>query len=138
MIRFVFVTATVLACVCDVQAEECFISQQPSMEQIPDSLGVLRDSMRGRALSILVNDLGREASIQVEFVSLPAPFDTWNGFKMFARAPVGHCPALVSASDSCVNESGNFVTAKLECTTSPFTTSWGRPGRRRTGRRSEH
>lgn len=126
MIRFVFVTAAVLACVCDVKAEDCFISSQPSMHRITDSRGVLQDNKKGRMLPVLVSDVARESAIQVEFVDLPAPYDIWNGAKLFARAPVDMCEMSVVASGTCVIDT--YVTAKLECTDFPFATDWNSLG----------
>ena len=48
MIKSVSVATMVLACVSNVQAEECFISSAPNMDRIRDSAGVLQDNRKWR------------------------------------------------------------------------------------------
>lgn len=126
MIKSLFTAAVVLACVSHLQAEECFISAAPDMDRIADSSGVLRDNKKGRMIPVVVNDVGRESAIQVEFVELPRPYDVWNGAKLFARAPIDVCETATIHAGACPVET--YVTAKLECTDAPFTADWNELG----------
>ena len=126
MIRLVSVAAVVLACVSGVRGEGCYISSTPSMDRIPDGLGILRDNKKGRMLPVVVNDVGRVSAIQVEFVDLPAPYDVWNGAKLFARAPIDACETSSIPTGPCAIET--YVTAMLECTDTPFFADWNALG----------
>ena len=105
----------------------CFVSPDPpAIDRLPDSAGILRDNKKGRMIPIIVNDVGRLSAIQVEFVDLPAPYDLWNGTKLFARAPIDVCESAVIQAGECFTTT--YVTSKLECTDTPFFADWNALG----------
>ena len=122
MIRFVIVAAVVVASVSEVRSEECFISSAPSIHRTPDGGGTLKDNKKARMLPVMLNDIGHISAIQVEFVDLPVPYDLWNGTKLFAQAAIEICDWSTNTGVECPIYT--YVSAKLECTDTPYFTDW--------------
>jgi hypothetical protein len=81
---------------------ECFPSSPPLAETLsPPSLegrgrvlaatGPGEVNVKNRFVSIMAGDPGRIQAIRVTFVSLPSPFDIWNGMQLFAGQPMQVC-----------------------------------------------
>ncbi len=64
----------------------CFPSSPPEPEMIGNQV-----SAKNRYLSIQAGDPGRIQAIRVTAVSLPPPFDMWNGQQWFVGEPVQPC-----------------------------------------------
>ena len=103
----------------------CPLAAPPSIHQLPDDGGTLSNNNKGRMLPVVVDE-ARVAAIQVEFVSLPAPYDLWNGTKMFARAPRPVCETGSFPAGPCPIDTYN--SSRLGCTEEPFTTNWNALG----------
>lgn len=81
---------------------ECFSSSPPVAEMLnPPPLEGTGDvlaatgpgevNVKNRFVSIMAGDPGRIQAIRVTFVSLPSPFDIWNGMQLFAGQPIQVC-----------------------------------------------
>jgi hypothetical protein len=68
------------------ECEPCHIASPPEEEMIGELT-----STKGRFLSIMAGDPGRVQAIRVTAVSLPAPFDTWNGQEWYLGEPRKYC-----------------------------------------------
>ncbi len=65
---------------------QCLPSSTPEPEMIGDQI-----SAKNRFLSIKAGDPGRIQAIRVTAVSLPPPFDLWNGQEWYAGEPIPTC-----------------------------------------------
>ena len=95
----------------------CVVLQPPSIHQLPGQGGTLEPNLKSRFLAVVLNDPGREVAIEVEFVDLAPPYDFWNGYRMYARAPIQICEENTVTIGPCAEDT--YATAKLECTSAP-------------------
>ncbi len=73
---------------------------------------------KNRFASIKTADAGRDQAIRVRFVSLPPPFDVWNGMDFYAGAP----------REVCENSGKGLETAPQDCPDAlPTRTFWAAP-----------
>ncbi|UCC31710.1 MAG: hypothetical protein JSU86_05400 [Phycisphaerales bacterium] len=70
-----------------------------------------------RYLSFSVSDVGQQQAIRVTMVDLPAPYDSWNGTKMFVGPPQTFCENAGKVSPPCpeVIPVSEFKGATLQC-----------------------
>jgi hypothetical protein len=84
--------------------------------------------LRNRYLSFTAGDPGRNQAIQVWFIALPAPWNVWNGTKMWVQAPTDQCEvAAVGIGQSCPAGAPKFKWAKLTCA-APVYAQWSTLG----------
>ncbi len=62
---------------------DCLTASPPTPETIEDVV-----SRKNRFLSFSVGDVGREQAVRVTFLSLPPPFDQWNGQSLWVSEPM--------------------------------------------------
>ncbi len=104
----------------------CPIAEPPEIVQWDSNSGAgtsLVDLKMNRYLGIRApaGGAGRQQAIRVEFRTLPAPFDIWNGRKLWVTDPVQRCET--SGSDSTTTCAHPFFPqANLSC--SPFYRDW--------------
>ena len=81
-------------------------------------------STKNRFLSFSLGIAAQIDAVRVTFVSLPPPFDIWDGSEMW----VGPTSQVTEAGANIVPTDGfsNFTAATLQCT--PFYTEWGLQG----------
>ncbi len=72
---------------CADECLDCLLSSPPTPAQIPDAGGNLVVSTTNRFLSFSAGDRDRMQAARVTFVDLPAPYDIWNGSKLWVGAP---------------------------------------------------
>ncbi len=92
---------------------QCPVASAPQAEMIGAD-----DNTKNRFVSVATADAGRNQAIRVRFVSLPVPFDVWNGMDFFVGAP----------REACENSGKGLETAPEDCPASlPTTTFWAAP-----------
>ena len=103
--------------------ECCFASSRPVPEMVQNADGEMIAATKNRYLTLSAGDPGRLQAIRVTFVSLPPPFDTFDGQTMW----VGEAQPLSTASGRAFGDPIDpgdtpFWVAPLACT--PFYTEW--------------
>ena len=103
--------------------EPCFSSAPPEAETIFDGKEDVV-STKNRFLSLSVGDAGRHQAIRLSLVSLPAPYDVWNGTELW----VGPTKEVSEKATSIQPTGGfpNFHAATLRC--APFFREWNKLG----------
>ena len=110
----------------DCLEQSCFVSAPAEPEFIKEQI-----SRKTRYLSFLAGDIGRTQAIRVEFVTLEAPYDIWNGTRMWVGEPVVYCENSGQGTQASVGGNcgpspglaeGTYLASTLEC--SPFFTEW--------------
>jgi hypothetical protein len=111
------------------QNATCPIADPPTIVQWDDNEGpgtTLVDLKMNRYLGIRVpsSAAGKQEAIRVEFVALPAPFNIWNGERLWVQDPVQICETAGSDSISpvCGPTAATFPRAFLGC--APFYRDW--------------
>lgn len=88
----------------------------PSSPALAETLSLSGDpeSTKNRFLSFSAGDAGRTQAVRITFVSLPAPFDLWDGSALW----VGPSSLVSQAGSSAAPLPGfpNFSAARLQCT----------------------
>ncbi len=88
-------------------------------------------STKNRFLSFTAGDATRSQAVRVTFVSLPPPFDVWDGAQLWVGEPseVSENGAIVDPNDPDVPPgTPTFQAAMLECTPTPHCRDWSTVG----------
>ncbi len=109
-------------------AVECFPSATPTAAQVLNAAAAgLTDARNARVIGVLGSsaDAGHKQAMRVTAVSLPSPFEVWNGQSMFVQVPsafselpgrgLGAVPPVLGGEDT-------FLSARLAC--NKFETDW--------------
>lgn len=105
----------------------CIVPVGAQPDRIQDGQGALVPSAKNRFLSFQGGNPGRPQAVRITFVSLPPPFDVWNGLQMYVGppAPASELPGK-GMLDPPSSPSGGFTAATLQC--APFFTDWSAVG----------
>ncbi len=100
---------------------------RPRADLIQNSSGGFVASAKNRFLSFSGGSPGGVQAVRVTFVSLPPPFDVWNGIKMFVQSPFDANESPGSGfSDPPQLGDVTFKAANLSC--APFFFGWSTAG----------
>jgi hypothetical protein len=102
-------------------ASACFPSNPPEPERL--DLPFNPASHKLRYLSFEAQDVGHSGNVRITFFDLPAPYDTWNGCKIFVQVPEEYCEnagAVQAGEDPCPAAVGGlpsktFLASSLSC-----------------------
>ncbi len=89
------------------ESESCSVADAPTNE--PNGV------KKNRYVSFVPGNLGRHVALRVTIQSLPSPFQSFNGTKMWVAAPVDTCENGAFTTPPCSGPSDTFWAARLSC-----------------------
>ena len=124
---------------------DCFPSAAVQAAPVVDAAGATTTLRNNRFLSFQGGNSGKSQAVRVKFVSLPAPWDAWNGATMFVGEPFlsselgsklideppscaspGVCTAGVCVGGADNGKNCSFKAARLQC--DPHYRNWAAEG----------
>ncbi|UCC31590.1 MAG: hypothetical protein JSU86_04785, partial [Phycisphaerales bacterium] len=89
----------------------------PPDDDILSPYGLVNQKCRYLSFQIAEADAGTQQAVRIHMVDLPAPYDTWNGTKMFVGAPDTFCENAGVVSGDCppVVPNSEFNASTLQC-----------------------
>jgi hypothetical protein len=96
---------------------DCMPSHAPEPDVLPLAGEPINQKVRYLSFQVGEADAGREQAMRVTFVDLPAPFDSWNGTKMFVGPPEIYCENAGKKRPPCPpgQPMTEFKAATLQC-----------------------
>ena len=95
----------------------CQVASAPEPDRLDLPSDPINQMMRYLSFKIAEADAGREQALRVTMVNLPAPYDTWNGTKMFVGPPEVFCENAGQVNPPCApaEPRTEWTGATLQC-----------------------